>query len=146
MSRLPDAYDANLSRIAERIRERGRTAFSEIIAIGSDLIKAKDMLPHGQFLPWVQKEFAWGERTARRFMSVAELANRSGVSDLPELPVSALYTIASARAPEKVIACRPRQGRREGNRQDNPGTRRAATRSYLRGHRTAAGGHRCRAS
>jgi hypothetical protein len=103
MSRLPDVYASSLEQIADRIRQHRDIAQEKIIEIGRDLIEAKRLLPHGQFLPWVAKELMWGERTAQQFMRIAEVAQTRKFSDLPKLSVSALYTLASLREPDKVI-------------------------------------------
>jgi hypothetical protein len=48
-----------------------RTA-EDVITIGQALIRQKAALPHGSFLPWIEAEFEMTDRTARRFMSVAD--------------------------------------------------------------------------
>ena len=58
---------------AERIRECVGKTLADIIDIGRDLVAAKDSLPHGQFLPWVQSEVGISAATAQRWMRVARL-------------------------------------------------------------------------
>jgi hypothetical protein len=53
-----------------------RTA-EDVIEIGNALIRQKDKLPHGMFLPWIEAEFEMSERTARKMMSVAEAYGKS---------------------------------------------------------------------
>jgi hypothetical protein len=92
-----------LAEHAEAIRRLGRRAVQDIIEIGSRLIEAKKIAPHGAWLPWLDHEFGWTERTARRYMSVAELAAKSdNVSDL-NVPISALYSLAAPSTPAEAI-------------------------------------------
>jgi len=46
---------------ADRIRERIKKTVQDIIAVGNDLLAVKEVLPHGQFLPWLKAEFGWSE-------------------------------------------------------------------------------------
>jgi len=38
-----------------------------IIEIGRELIEAKKGVPHGRWLPWLEDEFGWSDRTARNY-------------------------------------------------------------------------------
>lgn len=38
---------------------------------GDALLRAKDSLPHGRFIPWLKSHFQFSERTARNYMLVA---------------------------------------------------------------------------
>jgi Protein of unknown function (DUF3102) len=49
---------------------RGRH-LAVIVEIGGTLRRAKELLGHGNFLPWPKAEFRWSERTVRKYMSVA---------------------------------------------------------------------------
>ena len=57
---------------AERIRHLQADVQRGIIEIGFELIAAKKEVGHGGWADWLQKEFEWTDRTARRFMAVAE--------------------------------------------------------------------------
>jgi hypothetical protein len=85
------------------IRALMRRATQEIFKIGQKLIEIKEKLGHGSFLTWLEAEFTWTERTARRFMSVAEqFADKVDmVSDLDFAP-TALYTLASPSMSEEA--------------------------------------------
>jgi Protein of unknown function (DUF3102) len=90
------------------IRALMRRATQDIFEIGQKLIDIKQKLGHGNFLDWLGAEFSWTERTARRFMSVAEqFADKSDtMTDLDFAP-TALYTLAapsiSSEAREEAI-------------------------------------------
>ena len=44
-----------------------RTA-EDVITIGQALIRQKEALPHGSFLPWVAAEFEMSDREANRLL------------------------------------------------------------------------------
>jgi hypothetical protein len=92
-----------LDEIAERIRTRAKSAFDGVIEIGRDLIAAKKIIGHGKWLPWLEREFAWDESSARRFMAIAEAVGKSPkLSDL-NVPVSGLYLLIAHTTPAEVI-------------------------------------------
>jgi hypothetical protein len=67
----------------------------------ADAAEVKERLPHGQFIPWIEREFAWSERATRRFMEVHERVKTANLADL-NIDVSALYLIAAPSTPEPV--------------------------------------------
>jgi hypothetical protein len=77
-----------------------RTA-QDIIEIGEKLIDVKERLGHGYFGGWLEGEFDWNERMARRFMSVAETFKTDNLSDLNFAP-SALYLLAAPSTPDEA--------------------------------------------
>jgi Protein of unknown function (DUF3102) len=85
---------------AKSIREKVKRTIESIIEVGNALLRAKDALPHGQFGPWLASEFGWTDRTARRFMDVAEVFGPKSdiISDLAIVPTAA-YLLAAPSAP-----------------------------------------------
>jgi hypothetical protein len=77
-----------------------RSATQVIIDIGTKLIEVKGQLDHGQFGKWLAAEFAWSERTAQNFMSVAEAFKSATVSDLSLFSARALYMLSAPSTPE----------------------------------------------
>jgi hypothetical protein len=118
---LPALPIETLDDIAERIRQRANGMRCD--AIGLDLIEAKAILPHGKWLPWLKNEFDWSERTAQRYMLVAELAKTDKLSDLSDEPLSAL---ASAPA---AVPTRSSIERQPASRSPSPSCARPKTRS-----------------
>lgn len=54
-----------------------------IVNIGIRLIEAKEMLPHGEWLPWLEKNVRFSEASAQNYMKVArEFPNPELVRDL----------------------------------------------------------------
>ena len=63
-----------LAEHSAEIRKLGKRAVQNIIEIGRRLTEAKKIVGWGNWLPWLEREFGWSERTAQNFMQVAELA------------------------------------------------------------------------
>ena len=57
---------------ANRIRALQADVQRGIIEIGNELLAAKKEVGHGNWSAWLENEFSWSDRTARRFMAVAE--------------------------------------------------------------------------
>lgn len=79
-----------------------RTA-GDIIEIGRRLTEVKERLPHGAFGPWLEAEFKWTDRTARKYMQVAEAFKTESDSVLNIAP-TVLYQLASPSTPPEVRA------------------------------------------
>lgn len=64
--------NATLERRAERIRKLSGEAQIRLVAIGFELIAAKEQVGHGGWAEWLRTEFKWTQRTANNFMRIAE--------------------------------------------------------------------------
>jgi hypothetical protein len=94
--------DPFLAESAERIRMLGRRVIGDIIEIGRLLTECKERCGHGHWLPWLEQEFGWDERTAQRYMSAHALAGKyDKLSDL-SIGVSSLYLLAAPSTPESA--------------------------------------------
>ena len=71
----------------------------DIIEIGRRFTEAKALAGHGDWLPWLEREFGWSEDTALRFMQVYEMSKSRNLRDL-NLRVSGLYLLAAPSTPE----------------------------------------------
>ncbi len=101
------ALDASTSQFVKvqtgEIRGLMKRTVESIFEIGQRLIIVKERLGHGRFGSWLETEFDWDERTARRFMSVAEnLKNKSDKLSEVDFAPSALYVLASPSTPESA--------------------------------------------
>jgi hypothetical protein len=68
---LPDdKKEEYLDSIGEELQARSRAFKYQIFEIGRLLCEAKKNLPHGEFQPWVEKNFELGYRTAHNCMRV----------------------------------------------------------------------------
>lgn len=75
-----------------------RRSAQDIIEIGQKLIEVKERLGHGNFGPWLEREFGWTTTTAWNFMQVA--GKFSNFENLENFGASALYLLASPSTPE----------------------------------------------
>ena len=93
---------------AVQIRRLGRQTTEHILEIGRHLTHVKNMLPHGQWGPWLKTEFAWTDRQARRFMQAHEVFGRKTdtMSDLDHfienIDATSLYRLAAPSTPEEA--------------------------------------------
>ena len=85
----------------EEIKTLMRRTAQDIIDIGTKLIEVKERLGHGNFGGWLESEFGWTDKTARRFMSVADRFKMDNLSDL-NIGASALYLLAAPSTPESA--------------------------------------------
>ena len=65
----------------DQTRKTLRLALQYKLEIGRRLALAKQILPHGEFLPWAQREFGWTPRHVQKHLMLA--ANAACVSRLP---------------------------------------------------------------
>ena len=83
-----------IETITDEILDAKRTGGEAILTIGRCLIEAKDMLPHGEWLPWLNERVEFSERTARRFMKLyRECSNRPALADLGATKALALLAL-----------------------------------------------------
>ncbi|MBD5151184.1 MAG: DUF3102 domain-containing protein [Oscillibacter sp.] len=77
----PEVRD--IETITAEILTLKQTAGDAILGIGQRLIEAKEMLSHGEWLPWLTERVEFSERAAQRFMKLArEWSNPTTLSDL----------------------------------------------------------------
>ena len=74
---------------------------ADVIEVGQRLKHAKRLCGHGNFGPWLKREFRWSEDTAERYMSIAELDKIRTVRNL-DLPFKCLYMLAAPSTPEEA--------------------------------------------
>ena len=100
---VPSKPTANaLAEHAEAIKAAGTRVISDVVEIGRHLTEAKELCAHGQWLPWLDKEFGWTEQTALNFMRVHELAKTKRILDL-NLSLSSLYLLARPSTPREAV-------------------------------------------
>lgn len=77
------AEDRTIEVITGEILDAKRAGGEAILTIGRCLIEAKDMLRHGEWLPWLNEQVELSERTAQKFMKLArEWSNPNTLADL----------------------------------------------------------------
>lgn len=79
----PPAEGRTIEAITGEILDAKRAGGEAILTIGRCLIEAKDMLRHGEWLPWLNEQVELSERTAQKFMKLArEWSNPNTLADL----------------------------------------------------------------
>ena len=79
----PTAEDRTIEVITGDILEAQRKGGEAVLTIGKCLIEAKDMLSHGEWLPWLAEKVGYSEKTAQNFMRLArEFSNPQAIADL----------------------------------------------------------------
>lgn len=103
ISMLENRY-MTLPQRADRIRSLVNVVRGCIIEVGRELIEAKAEVPHGQWLPWLEREFGWTEDTAQNYMRVAkafEIPNGSVFGALT-IDATALYALSAPDVPQSA--------------------------------------------
>lgn len=100
------SLDISLPERAQRIRDLVGVARTCIIEIGRELIAAKAQVGHGEWLPWVEAEFGWTDRTAQKYMTVADAFKNERGSDFAGLTIdaTALYALSEETVSPEVRA------------------------------------------
>jgi hypothetical protein len=94
--------NAVLQHHADEIRSLAKRTVENVIEIGRLLTDAKERIPHGRWLSWLEREFGWSADTATNFMNVYNLSKRPKFRkfrNLTRIAPSVLYALA--RAPEE---------------------------------------------
>lgn len=91
-----------LRELTPRIRERLKRTTDDIVTVGRDLIRAKELLGHGLFGAWLEKEFSLSHRSATQFMRAADRfgGRLEAVSDLPS---GVVLELASPSVPDDLV-------------------------------------------
>jgi Protein of unknown function (DUF3102) len=101
--RLTTAVAQDLRDRAARIRQSIANTMPVIIAIGNELLAAKEKLDHGQFSDWVQDEVGIQTRTAQNYMNAARFAAAHKSEIVSHLHPAAVYQLAAPSTPPRVV-------------------------------------------
>jgi hypothetical protein len=99
---LEDADGPTLAEHAAAIHTLGRRVVGDVIEIGRRLTECKRIFGHGNFLPWLDREFGWSDKTAENFINVYKLSSKFENFSNLSLPLSALYLLAAPSTPDEV--------------------------------------------
>lgn len=93
-----------IDAITQDILDAKRVGGQSILTIGRCLMEAKKVLPHGDWLPWLNEKVEFSESTAQRFMRLArDWSNPSALTDLGASKALALLALPSEER-EKFMA------------------------------------------
>ncbi len=96
------AATAELEFIRQRVDALLKHLGVGIFQVGHELLKAKALLPHGQFATWTETNLRISARTAERFMAVARRLG-DNADRLTHLPAGVLYELAAPSTPDTVV-------------------------------------------
>jgi Protein of unknown function (DUF3102) len=103
IARSAGARKPTLAEHAEAIRALRKQTIENIIEIGRRLVDVRDnLLEHGEWLPWLEREFAWSRQTADHFIHVYEARDKLPTVGNLELPITALYLLAAPSTPDSA--------------------------------------------
>jgi hypothetical protein len=93
-----------LAKHSEAIHSLGKRVVSDVNEIGRRFKECKKLLGHGNWLPWLKREFGWSDRTAENFIRIHDLAQKAKIENFSNLslPVSGLYLLAAPSTPVEV--------------------------------------------
>ena len=90
----PPTESRSIETITGEILDAKRAGGEAILTIGRCLIEAKDMLSHGEWLPWLTEKVEFSPRTAQNFMRLArEWSNTQTLADLGASKALALLAL-----------------------------------------------------
>ena len=68
---VPSCRPRTIEVVTEEAKEAVAQIATGFMDLGDRLIEAKEMLPHGEWLPWLEREMHFSERTAQKYMAIA---------------------------------------------------------------------------
>ena len=91
---VPPAQGRTIEVITNEILDAQRRGGQAVLDIGRGLLEAKSMLPHGEWLPWLNTRIGYSEKTAQNFMRLArEFSNPQALADLGATKALALLAL-----------------------------------------------------
>jgi Protein of unknown function (DUF3102) len=91
--------DIALAEHAAVIKALGKRVVGDVIEIGARLTECKRIAGHGNWLPWLDREFGWSEDTAENYMRLADFDKFRTVRNL-DLDMRSLYLITKQSTPD----------------------------------------------
>lgn len=80
LQNVSPAAPRTIDTVTREIIDLKRKAGESAVGIGQRLMEAKELLPHGEWLPWLEQQVDFSERTAQKFMAIAR-----GYEENPQL-------------------------------------------------------------
>ena len=94
-STMPGNRPRTIETVTEEILDIKQRVAEDFMELGQRLCEAKELLPHGEWLPWLEGRVQFSERTAQKFMQLAREyeANPKLASDLGSEKAFALLAL-----------------------------------------------------
>lgn len=101
-----------IRKLHGEIFEAARTSLPKAIRIGELLTGIKDKMEHGQWLPWIQKNLLFSERTAQNYIRCFDEKDRLKNAMASDLPLSVSGALALLSEPKTEPAPLPQDAAR----------------------------------
>lgn len=102
-SQPPQVRD--IEAITAEILDAKRLGGEAILTIGRGLIEAKNLLPHGEWLPWLEERVEFSEKAAQNFMRLARhYSNPQALADLGATKALMLLAVPEEERAEFISA------------------------------------------
>lgn len=89
---------------AERVRQTPRENLQDVLAVGAELLSAKQCLGYGAFGEWLAGETGLSLRTAQLWMAVAKrFGSKSATVAHLKIQLRAAYFLAGRSVPEEAV-------------------------------------------
>ena len=100
--KLTAREQSELGALADRVRVRLERSAEDILAVGADLTRAKELLGHGGFGAWLDSEFSLSRRSAEQFMAASR---RFGARNevVAHLPAGAVLELSAPSVPDELV-------------------------------------------
>ena len=69
--KLASTRPRTIEAVTEEILDIKQRVTEDFMELGQRLCEAKELLPHGEWLPWLEQRVQFSERTAQKFMQLA---------------------------------------------------------------------------
>ena len=69
--KLASTRPRTIEAVTEEILDIKQRVAEDFMELGQRLCEAKELLPHGEWLPWLEQRVQFSERTAQKFMQLA---------------------------------------------------------------------------
>jgi len=96
-----NGHASEVRHLAQRIRSSLGSIAEEAIDIGRSLIRAKQLLGHGQFERWLQEDVGLKKSNANNYMRVAETFGKCPLNG--HLGLTVMVKLSSSDVPEEAI-------------------------------------------
>lgn len=68
---MPGNRPRTIETVTDEILDIKQRVAEDFMELGQRLCEAKELLPHGEWLPWLEQKVQFSERTAQKFMQLA---------------------------------------------------------------------------
>jgi hypothetical protein len=104
MSAIITTTVQRIQTLAGELDQLGKTALEKAMEAGGLLIECKRDLEHGQWLPWLEANFSFTDRTARRWMKLVDDVESGKLKSDTVSNLADAYRLTTDRGPGVVIS------------------------------------------